>query len=167
MQSGDPGTYDPPASASRILITGVCHCASSSNYIVTQSGRVKAVIHVSSPHICSFLCPAGEDAVEDEAEENPIALEFQQDREAFYIKDPKKALQGFFDREGMYVSKCASGPDRKVHSRQCCFLKLWPHTCKQFVLSVVFLVWFLPCDQFLWLYFYFLWDAEAQTLSIC
>ncbi|XP_051037779.1 kanadaptin [Phodopus roborovskii] len=42
----------------------------------------------------------GEDAVEDEAEENPIALEFQQDREAFYIKDPKKALQGFFDREG-------------------------------------------------------------------
>ncbi|ERE67423.1 kanadaptin-like protein [Cricetulus griseus] len=44
----------------------------------------------------------GEDAVEDEAEENPIALEFQQDREAFYIKDPKKALQGFFDREGIY-----------------------------------------------------------------
>lgn len=43
----------------------------------------------------------GEDAVEDEAEENPIVLEFQQEREAFYIKDPKKALQGFFDREGM------------------------------------------------------------------
>ncbi|XP_012507867.1 PREDICTED: kanadaptin [Propithecus coquereli] len=42
----------------------------------------------------------GEDAVEDEAEENPIVLEFQQEREAFYIKDPKKALQGFFDREG-------------------------------------------------------------------
>lgn len=33
----------------------------------------------------------GEDAVEDEAEENPIVLEFQQEREAFYIKDPKKA----------------------------------------------------------------------------
>ncbi|CAK6434958.1 unnamed protein product [Pipistrellus nathusii] len=42
----------------------------------------------------------GEDAIEDEAEENPIVLEFQQEREAFYIKDPKKALQGFFDREG-------------------------------------------------------------------
>ncbi|XP_011811716.1 PREDICTED: kanadaptin [Colobus angolensis palliatus] len=42
----------------------------------------------------------GEDAVEDDAEENPIVLEFQQEREAFYIKDPKKALQGFFDREG-------------------------------------------------------------------
>ena len=27
----------------------------------------------------------GEDAVEDEAEENPIVLEFQQEREAFYI----------------------------------------------------------------------------------
>lgn len=39
--------------------------------------------------------------MEDEAEENPIVLEFQQEREAFYIKDPKKALQGFFDREGM------------------------------------------------------------------
>jgi hypothetical protein len=47
--------------------------------------------------------PAGEDAVEDEAEENPIVLEFQQEREAFYIKDPKKALQGFFDREGMQI----------------------------------------------------------------
>ncbi|XP_059838790.1 kanadaptin isoform X1 [Hypanus sabinus] len=41
-----------------------------------------------------------EDAVEDESEENPYSIEFQEDREAFYIKDPKKALQGFFDREG-------------------------------------------------------------------
>lgn len=48
-----------------------------------------------------FSHTVGEDAVEDEAEENPIVLEFQQEREAFYIKDPKKALQGFFDREGM------------------------------------------------------------------
>ncbi|XP_067841248.1 kanadaptin isoform X2 [Heptranchias perlo] len=42
-----------------------------------------------------------EDAVEDESEENPYSIEFQEDREAFYIKDPKKALQGFFDREGV------------------------------------------------------------------
>nr|XP_060610087.1 kanadaptin [Anolis sagrei ordinatus] len=42
----------------------------------------------------------GEDAEEEEGEENPIAIEFQEDREAFYLKDPKKALQGFFDREG-------------------------------------------------------------------
>lgn len=44
---------------------------------------------------------SGEDAEEEEGEENPIAIEFQEDQEAFYLKDPKKALQGFFDREGM------------------------------------------------------------------
>ncbi|KAG7466063.1 hypothetical protein MATL_G00160850 [Megalops atlanticus] len=37
---------------------------------------------------------------EDENEENPFATEFQEDQEAAYLKDPKKALQGFFDREG-------------------------------------------------------------------
>ncbi|XP_050804482.1 kanadaptin isoform X4 [Gopherus flavomarginatus] len=42
----------------------------------------------------------GEDAEEDEVEENPIAIEFQEEQEAFYLKDPRKALQGFFDREG-------------------------------------------------------------------
>ncbi|XP_060101072.1 kanadaptin isoform X1 [Heteronotia binoei] len=42
----------------------------------------------------------GEDAEEEEGEENPIAIEFQEEQEAFYLKDPKKALQGFFDREG-------------------------------------------------------------------
>ncbi|KAF7253531.1 Kanadaptin, partial [Varanus komodoensis] len=42
----------------------------------------------------------GEDAEEEEGEENPIAIEFQEDQEAFYLKDPRKALQGFFDREG-------------------------------------------------------------------
>uniref|UniRef100_A0AAR2LGF2 FHA domain-containing protein n=1 Tax=Pygocentrus nattereri TaxID=42514 RepID=A0AAR2LGF2_PYGNA len=37
---------------------------------------------------------------EDEGEENPFATEFQEDQEAAYLKDPKKALQGFYDREG-------------------------------------------------------------------
>ncbi|CAL8285754.1 unnamed protein product [Lota lota] len=37
---------------------------------------------------------------EDEDEENPFATEFQEDQEAAYLKDPKKALQGFYDREG-------------------------------------------------------------------
>ncbi|KAI4872885.1 hypothetical protein NFI96_019018 [Prochilodus magdalenae] len=37
---------------------------------------------------------------EDENEENPFATEFQEDQEAAYLKDPKKALQGFYDREG-------------------------------------------------------------------
>uniref|UniRef100_A0A671PKM9 Kanadaptin-like n=1 Tax=Sinocyclocheilus anshuiensis TaxID=1608454 RepID=A0A671PKM9_9TELE len=37
---------------------------------------------------------------EDENEDNPFATEFQEDQEAAYLKDPKKALQGFYDREG-------------------------------------------------------------------
>lgn len=42
----------------------------------------------------------GEDAEEDGVEENPIAIDFQDVQDAFYMKDPRKALQGFFDREG-------------------------------------------------------------------
>lgn len=43
----------------------------------------------------------GEDAVEEEENDvNPIALEYQAEREALYSGNPKKALQGFFDREG-------------------------------------------------------------------
>ncbi|XP_013865425.1 kanadaptin [Austrofundulus limnaeus] len=37
---------------------------------------------------------------EDENEENPFSTEFQEDQEAAYLKDPKKVLQGFYDREG-------------------------------------------------------------------
>lgn len=50
---------------------------------------------------CIFEWP-GDDAApeEDENEENPYATEFQEDQEAAYLKDPKKALQGFYDREG-------------------------------------------------------------------
>ncbi|KAJ3613527.1 hypothetical protein NHX12_019774 [Muraenolepis orangiensis] len=43
---------------------------------------------------------AEEAAPEEEDEENPFATEFQEDQEAAYLKDPKKALQGFYDREG-------------------------------------------------------------------
>ncbi|KAM4040524.1 kanadaptin isoform 2-T2 [Anomaloglossus baeobatrachus] len=42
----------------------------------------------------------GEDAVEEENDVNPIAMEYQAEREALYSGNPKKALQGFFDREG-------------------------------------------------------------------
>lgn len=49
--------------------------------------------------ICT--CLPGEDAQEEEGEENPIAIEFHEEQDAFYLKDPKKALQGFFDREGI------------------------------------------------------------------
>ncbi|XP_057715149.1 kanadaptin isoform X2 [Corythoichthys intestinalis] len=37
---------------------------------------------------------------EDENEENPFSTEFHEDQEAAYLKDPKKALQGFYEREG-------------------------------------------------------------------
>lgn len=49
-----------------------------------------------------FVFFSDEEAVpeEDENEENPFATEFQEDQEAAYLKDPKKALQGFYDREG-------------------------------------------------------------------
>uniref|UniRef100_A0A673THE5 Solute carrier family 4 member 1 adaptor protein n=2 Tax=Suricata suricatta TaxID=37032 RepID=A0A673THE5_SURSU len=63
----------------------------------------------------------GEDAVEDEAEENPIVLDFQQEREAFYIKDPKKALQGFFDREG---EELEYEFDEQGHSTWLCRVRL-------------------------------------------
>ncbi|XP_024408366.3 kanadaptin [Desmodus rotundus] len=63
----------------------------------------------------------GEDAVEDEAEENPIVLEFQQEREAFYIKDPKKALQGFFEREG---EELEYEFDEQGHSTWLCRVRL-------------------------------------------
>ncbi|XP_073412417.1 kanadaptin [Dendrobates tinctorius] len=42
----------------------------------------------------------GEDAMEEENDMNPIAMEYQAEREALYSGNPKKALQGFFDREG-------------------------------------------------------------------
>lgn len=46
---------------------------------------------------------------EDENEENPFSTEFREDQEAAYLKDPKKALQGFYDREG----------ESSQHSGQC------------------------------------------------
>lgn len=54
-------------------------------------------------HITSAqILPAVEEAApeEDENEENPFSTEFHEDQEAAYLKDPKKALQGFYDREG-------------------------------------------------------------------
>ncbi|KAJ8346108.1 hypothetical protein SKAU_G00303010 [Synaphobranchus kaupii] len=64
-----------------------------------------------------------EDAVpeEDENEENPFATEFQEDQEAAYLKDPKKALQGFFDREG---EELEYEYDDKGHSTWLCRVKL-------------------------------------------
>ncbi|XP_076835321.1 kanadaptin isoform X2 [Brachyhypopomus gauderio] len=49
---------------------------------------------------CSWGMEEEAEPVEDENEENPFATEFHEDQEAAYLKDPKKALQGFYDREG-------------------------------------------------------------------
>ncbi|NWY38870.1 NADAP protein, partial [Sylvia atricapilla] len=63
----------------------------------------------------------GEDAEEDEIEENPIAVDFQDVQDAFYVKDPRKALQGFFDREG---EELEYEYDDRGHNSWLCRIKL-------------------------------------------
>ncbi|NWZ78993.1 NADAP protein, partial [Poecile atricapillus] len=63
----------------------------------------------------------GEDAEEDEIEENPIAVDFQDVQDAFYMKDPRKALQGFFDREG---EELEYEYDDRGHNSWLCRVKL-------------------------------------------
>ncbi|KAM6432540.1 kanadaptin [Rhynochetos jubatus] len=63
----------------------------------------------------------GEDAEEDEVEENPIAIDFQDVQDAFYVKDPRKALQGFFDREG---EELVYEYDDRGHNSWLCRIKL-------------------------------------------
>ncbi|NXI94843.1 NADAP protein, partial [Psophia crepitans] len=63
----------------------------------------------------------GEDAEEDEVEENPIAIDFQDVQDAFYLKDPRKALQGFFDREG---EELEYEYDDRGHNSWLCRIKL-------------------------------------------
>ncbi|KFP67488.1 Kanadaptin, partial [Cariama cristata] len=62
-----------------------------------------------------------EDAEEDEVEENPIAIDFQDVQDAFYMKDPRKALQGFFDREG---EELVYEYDDRGHNSWLCRIKL-------------------------------------------
>ncbi|KFR06470.1 Kanadaptin, partial [Opisthocomus hoazin] len=69
----------------------------------------------------SCLWGMGEDAEEDEVEENPIAIDFQDVQDAFYMKDPRKALQGFFDREG---EELEYEYDDRGHNSWLCRIKL-------------------------------------------
>ncbi|MGH0150548.1 UNVERIFIED_CONTAM: hypothetical protein FKN15_018070 [Acipenser sinensis] len=90
-----------------------------------EGQRLKRLVEITRPTqlpaldsglLLLCLCSLAEDAlVEDENEENPFATEFQEDQEAFYIKDPKKALQGFFDREGFPVNlNCKHLPPKRL-----------------------------------------------------
>ncbi|XP_010890672.2 kanadaptin isoform X1 [Esox lucius] len=58
---------------------------------------------------------------EDDNEENPFSTEFQEDQEAAYLKDPKKALQGFYDREG---EELEFEYEDKSHGTWLCRIKL-------------------------------------------
>ncbi|XP_049451418.1 kanadaptin isoform X1 [Epinephelus fuscoguttatus] len=58
---------------------------------------------------------------EDENEENPFSTEFNEDQEAAYLKDPKKALQGFYDREG---EELEFEYEDKSHGSWLCRIKL-------------------------------------------
>uniref|UniRef100_A0A672HSL8 FHA domain-containing protein n=1 Tax=Salarias fasciatus TaxID=181472 RepID=A0A672HSL8_SALFA len=58
---------------------------------------------------------------EDENEENPFSTEFREDQEAAYLKDPKKALQGFYDREG---EELEFEYEDKSHGSWLCRIKL-------------------------------------------
>uniref|UniRef100_A0A8C2FTX7 Solute carrier family 4 member 1 adaptor protein n=1 Tax=Cyprinus carpio TaxID=7962 RepID=A0A8C2FTX7_CYPCA len=70
---------------------------------------------------CSWGMAEEEVPEEDENEENPFATEFQEDQEAAYLKDPKKALQGFYDREG---EELEFEYEEKGHGTWLCRIKL-------------------------------------------
>ncbi|MED6286562.1 hypothetical protein CHARACLAT_007277 [Characodon lateralis] len=67
-----------------------------------EEGEGKKSRSEGSNHDSGCTWGMEEDAApeEDENEENPFSTEFHEDQEAAYLKDPKKALQGFYDREG-------------------------------------------------------------------
>ncbi|XP_051578382.1 kanadaptin-like isoform X2 [Myxocyprinus asiaticus] len=70
---------------------------------------------------CSWGMVEEEVPEEDENEENPFAMEFHEDQEAAYLKDPKKALQGFYDREG---EELEFEYEDKAHGTWLCRIKL-------------------------------------------
>ncbi|XP_041668926.1 kanadaptin isoform X2 [Cheilinus undulatus] len=70
---------------------------------------------------CSWGMAEEAVAEEDENEENPFSTEFHEDQEAAYLKDPKKALQGFYDREG---EELEFEYEDKSHGSWLCRIKL-------------------------------------------
>ncbi|XP_051725255.1 kanadaptin [Ctenopharyngodon idella] len=87
-----------------------------------ESDQSSATRKSSSEDIgCSWGMAEEAAPEEDENEENPFATEFQEDQEAAYLKDPKKALQGFYDREG---EELEFEYEEKGHGTWLCRIKL-------------------------------------------
>uniref|UniRef100_A0A7N6BDG5 FHA domain-containing protein n=1 Tax=Anabas testudineus TaxID=64144 RepID=A0A7N6BDG5_ANATE len=91
------------------------------NEVDREAGSNKSHSKVSEDSGCSW--GMAEEAVpeEDENEENPFSTEFHEDQEAAYLKDPKKALQGFYDREG---EELEFEYEDKSHGTWLCRIKL-------------------------------------------
>ncbi|XP_061700082.1 kanadaptin isoform X2 [Syngnathoides biaculeatus] len=70
---------------------------------------------------CSWGMAEEQFPEEDENEENPFSTEFQEDQEAAYLKDPKKVLQGFYEREG---EELEFEYEDKSHGSWLCRIKL-------------------------------------------
>ena len=50
---------------------------------------------------CFFTCPGDDAAAENSDDESEMAVFAEPTQEELYIEDPKKALRGFFEREGI------------------------------------------------------------------
>eukprot|EP00058_Branchiostoma_floridae_P004625 XP_002590113.1 hypothetical protein BRAFLDRAFT_83391 [Branchiostoma floridae] len=65
-----------------------------------------------------------EDAEEEEDERNPFSLELTEEKEAYYVKDPKKALKNFFEREGEELEYDVEEKGTSFHRQFYCRVRL-------------------------------------------
>lgn len=62
---------------------------------------MSASFKVNEFFVCIFFL-TGDDAEEEiDMEKNPFNVMSQAEKEASYMKDPKKTLRGYFEREGI------------------------------------------------------------------
>ncbi|CAH1262183.1 SLC4A1AP [Branchiostoma lanceolatum] len=65
-----------------------------------------------------------DDAEEEEDERNPFSLELTDEKEAYYVKDPKKALKNFFEREGEELEYDVEEKGTSFHRQFYCRVRL-------------------------------------------
>ncbi|XP_019627534.1 PREDICTED: kanadaptin-like [Branchiostoma belcheri] len=66
-----------------------------------------------------------EDAEEEEEDDrNPFSLELTEEKEAYYVKDPKKALKNFFEREGEELEYEVEEKGTSFHRQFYCRVRL-------------------------------------------